>query len=93
MESNRVYLPQNLDTKYTNGVIITHTNGEFILDFTLAQPGMKLAVVSRIIIGASSVKEIMSAILENITLYEQQYGEIPVGRSQPDENKIYYLPN
>ena len=66
--------------KYSNLVVITHSNTEFIMDFAQNMPGMKAQVISRIILTPDHAKRLLSALRDNIEKYEDQYGEIRIAK-------------
>lgn len=64
---------------YSNLAIISHSPAEFIIDFTRLFPGTpKAKVHSRIIMTPQHAKLFMNALKENISRYENQYGDIPL---------------
>lgn len=64
---------------YANLAFITHTEGEFTLDFIYVQPQEpKGKVKARIISSPVHTKRFLQALQENINRYEQNYGEILV---------------
>jgi hypothetical protein len=64
---------------YSNLAIITHSPAEFIIDFTRVTPGVPRArVLSRIIMTPQHMKLLLNAMTENLSRYEDQYGEIHV---------------
>lgn len=79
---------------YSNLAIISHSPAEFIVDFTRILPGVtKSKVLARIIMTPQHAKLLMNAMIDNITKYEQQYGEIKLERQDrnfgfPDFPKI-----
>ncbi|MDO8886014.1 DUF3467 domain-containing protein [Candidatus Oleimmundimicrobium sp.] len=60
---------------YTNNTIITHTKEEFIMDFLMVAPPSG-AVTARVITSPGHMKRILAALQENISKYEQKFGEI-----------------
>jgi len=68
---------------YSNLVLITHSPAEFVIDFTRMLPAVpKTKVYARIIMTPQHAKSFLRALQENITKYENQYGEIKnVGNS------------
>ncbi len=63
---------------YTNLAMIAHSQGEFVLDFIRMMPGVpKAKVKSRIIITPEHAKRLVSALIDNIQKYEDNFGEIP----------------
>ncbi|MDK9698801.1 MAG: DUF3467 domain-containing protein [bacterium] len=70
---------------YSNLVLITHSNAEFVLDFTRLLPGLpKAKVQSRIILAPPHAKALLNALEENIKRYEEQFGTIQAGGAQGD---------
>ncbi len=69
---------------YSNLAIITHSNAEFVIDFTRILPGVpKARVQSRIIMTPVHTKLLLNALRENIDKYEHKFGEIKIsGESQ-----------
>jgi hypothetical protein len=64
---------------YSNLVMITHSESEFILDFISMMPGLpKAKVMKRIIMSPSHVKRLSDALKDNIRKYEAQFGTIEV---------------
>lgn len=62
---------------YSNLAIITHSSSEFILDFVRLMPGVpKAQVNNRIIMNAEHAKRLYMALKDNITKFENQFGEI-----------------
>lgn len=62
---------------YSNLAIITHSNAEFILDFVRLLPGIpKGRVKSRIILAPQHAKRLMLALGENVSKFEEVFGEI-----------------
>ncbi len=57
---------------YSNFVIVTHSNAEFIIDFARMLPGVKKAkVFSRIVMTPQSAKALLSTLETNIAKYEK----------------------
>jgi hypothetical protein len=64
---------------YSNLAIITHSNAEFVFDFTRILPGVpKAKVHARIVMTPVHAKLFLNAIHDNIGKYEQKYGEIKI---------------
>jgi hypothetical protein len=64
---------------YSNLAIISHSNAEFIIDFTRILPGVpKAKVFSRIIMSPTHAKLLVRALGENIKKFENQFGEIKI---------------
>lgn len=65
---------------YSNLVIVTHSNTEFIVDFISVMPGIpKGEVRSRIILTPQNAKRLLNALGDNITKFEEKNGEIQSG--------------
>lgn len=65
------------DGVYSNLVIITHSNSEFVLDFVRLMPGVpKAKVKSRIIMTPQHAKRLLRALNENIGKFESVHGFI-----------------
>ena len=62
---------------YCNLALVNHSPSEFVVDFIQMMPGVQQANVrSRVILAPLHAKRVMSALQQNITNYEQQFGEI-----------------
>lgn len=65
------------DGVYSNLVIISHSNTEFVLDFVKVMPGMpKAKVKSRVLMTPQHIKRLKRALEDNIMKFESQHGEI-----------------
>ena len=74
---------------YSNFVIITHSNAEFIIDFARMLPGMKKAkIFSRILMTPQSAKALLSTLENNVTKYEKEHGKIPLAPSDLNKSSI-----
>jgi len=64
---------------YSNLAIITHSMGEFIIDFTRVVPGVQKAKVhARIITTPQHAKMLLNALQDNINKYEKRFSEIKI---------------
>ena len=62
---------------YSNLVIVTHSDSEFILDFARILPGApKAKVHARVIMNPKNCKLFLTALQENIKNFESQFGKI-----------------
>ena len=62
---------------YSNLVMISHSQSEFVMDFIVMLPGMpKAKVKSRIILTPEHAKGLLSALKENLDIYESNFGKI-----------------
>jgi Protein of unknown function (DUF3467) len=65
------------DGTYSNLVVITHGQTEFVLDFINIMPNNpKAKVKSRVILSPQHAKRLLKALGENITRYEKSNGVI-----------------
>ena len=86
MDKDNVEIPLTIElTKevgegnYANLTVITHSTSEFILDFVRVMPGLEKAPVkSRIILTPEHAKRLLMSLNENISKYEQIFGEIKI---------------
>lgn len=80
----KVSLPQEVAAGvYTNGMLVQHTDDEFVMDFTMVVGGQG-TVVSRVITSPGHMKRIVAALQENLRRYEATHGEIKArGDTQP----------
>ncbi len=70
-------LGENVEGRYSNFVVITHTATEFVLDFAVVMPGMpKPQVVDRVILTPEHAKRLLGALGQNLQRYESKFGEI-----------------
>lgn len=78
-------LPKELaDGVYSNFAVINHKKGEFVLDFCSMMPGQNgVRVKSRIVSNPENVKLFLNALMENVNLYESQFGPIGQEKSSP----------
>ena len=69
---------------YSNAANIIHSKNEFIFDFAIILPGKNAArVQSRVITNPLHAKQLLIALQNNISKYEQSFGEIKVDAAQP----------
>lgn len=62
---------------YSNLAVINHSPSEFIVDFIQMMPGVpKARVKSRIVLTPQHAKRLAHTMLENISRFESQFGEI-----------------
>jgi hypothetical protein len=62
---------------YSNLAIISHSPAEFVIDFTRVLPGVpKAKVFARIIMTPQHAKSLLLALQDNISKYENQFGQI-----------------
>ncbi len=76
---------------YSNLALINHSPSEFVLDFVQMMPGLpKAQVQSRVIITPDHAKRLAQALMDNITKYERQFGEI--SNHEPPQLPLNYGP-
>lgn len=69
--------------KFANGLVVKHTQEIFIMDFTLNfPPGAK--VTTRVLVSPAHFRRIIGVLGDNIAQYEERFGKIDDGGSQPD---------
>ena len=69
--------PEVASGHYSNLAVISHSGNEFYLDFINVAPNMPQAKVqSRIIMTPENAKNLLFALRDNITKYEENFGEI-----------------
>jgi hypothetical protein len=74
-----------VEGRYVNLAITTHTPTEFVLDFAFVPPAMLEAkVLARVLLNPVNAKRFSRALNENIRRYEQRYGEIDTNLGGPD---------
>lgn len=81
-----IELPENLaEGTYANLVIVSHSQAEFVMDFTRILPGVpKAKVQSRILMTPLHAKKFAQALQDNIRKFESQNGEIKTGGGPSD---------
>jgi hypothetical protein len=71
--------PKTAEGQYSNLVIISHSDSEFVLDFAKFLPGTPTARVhSRIIMTPKHAKLLLRSLTQNIENYERTFREIPL---------------
>ncbi|MBR1869146.1 MAG: DUF3467 domain-containing protein [Bacteroidales bacterium] len=69
--------PEIASGSYSNLAVITHSRSEFIIDFATMLPGVPAAQVNnRIVMTPDHVKRLLNALMDNISKYENQFGQI-----------------
>ncbi len=73
---------------YSNLAVISHSPAEFVIDFTRMVPGAsKTRVYARIIMTPQHAKSLLNALKDNISKYEQQFGEIKIFAEPSKDNR------
>lgn len=80
-----IELPEEVaEGTYANLAIISHSHSEFVVDFIRLVPNVpKAKVKSRIIVTPQHAKRLLTALQDNVTKYEKQFG--PIGESKSKE--------
>jgi hypothetical protein len=79
---------------YSNFVIITHSNAEFIIDFARMLPGaQKAKVFSRILMTPQSAKALLATLQTNVEKFEKEHGKIPLVPTDPSKQAIGFQTN
>ncbi|MFI3330839.1 MAG: DUF3467 domain-containing protein [Rikenellaceae bacterium] len=75
---------------YSNLVVISHSQSEFVMDFASLLPGMqKPKVRSRIILSPEHAKRLLLSLQENVVKYESANGPIQVhGRQLSSDSEF-----
>ncbi len=70
---------------YSNLAIISHSQAEFVIDFTRVMPGTpKAKVFARVIMTPQHAKLLSKALEDNINKFEMQFGEIKIEGQPPN---------
>lgn len=71
--------PEMAEGVYSNMAMIAHSSSEFIVDFVRVMPGAPQAKVqSRVVLAPEHAKRLFYALQENISRYEQAFGQIRI---------------
>ena len=62
---------------YSNNMVVSHTKEEFILDFLMVAPPAG-AVTARVVVSPGHMKRILSALQDNVSKYEINFGNIQI---------------
>jgi len=72
-----VELPAELEAVYANFAMITHSPSEIVIDFARVLPNVPRAkVYARILMTPINAKLLHRALGDNLTKFEEQFGEI-----------------
>ena len=73
----QIELPNNLEATYSNFALITHSPSEMILDYARVMPNVpKAKIYARIVMTPMNAKLLHKALGENLSKFEDKYGEI-----------------
>jgi hypothetical protein len=74
---------QTAQGQYVNFANIIHSPSEFVIDLGRIVPGRNdVKVYSRVIMTPLHAKQLLQALAQNISLFEQKFGEIKVEAAQ-----------
>ncbi len=77
--------PEMAMGKYTNLAMIGHGANEFLIDFIFHAPNMPQApVVSRVVMAPEHAKQLLMALQDNVSKYENVFG--PIEPKRPAQN-------
>jgi hypothetical protein len=77
--------------QYSNFTNISHSPEEFILDFLFVHPAPPPGfgkLISRLILSPGHVKRLLMALRENISQYEERFGEINLSISNDSHGQL-----
>src|SRR3989304_3764410 len=78
---------------YSNVARISHTPFDFVLDFSQALPGLPHSrVLSRVIMSPAGAKLFMRGLIEDISRYENIFGEITLPKGDTGLGAPLFLP-
>ena len=76
---------------YVNLAVVNHNESEFVIDLIFIQPQTPRAKVrSRVILSPQHAKRFVAALQDNISRYEQSFGEITPVPQAIDEPGNYH---
>ena len=71
--------------RYVNLAMATHSPTEFVLDFAFVPPGMPEArVLSRVVLNPVNAKRFLKALGDNVSRFEKRFGTIDVSIGGPE---------
>jgi hypothetical protein len=83
-----VQVPADLEAIYSNFVVLTHSPSEVVLDFARLLPrSPKAKVYARIIMTPMNAKLLHKALEENLSKFEERFGEIALTEHAFEEPK------
>jgi len=73
----RLEIPAKLEATYANGVVISQTHSEIVMDFAQILPNNPQArVQARVVMTPANAKAFLGALQRNIDNFEKKHGEI-----------------
>jgi hypothetical protein len=81
-----IELPEDVaEGIYSNLAVISHSSGEFVVDFIRMVPNLpKAKVKARVILTPQHAKRLLRAMADNIKRYEAQFGVISEADQHPN---------
>ena len=78
------FSPQVLGGTFSNGLVVKHAQDVFVMDFTINFPPAA-QVTARFLASPSQIRRIISVLGDNLSQYEERFGKIDDGGSQPQQ--------
>lgn len=76
---------------YVNLAVVNHNEAEFVVDFIFVQPQAPRAKVrSRVILSPAHAKRLVAVLQEDVSRYEQSFGEIAATAPPVDDATGHY---
>ena len=89
----KVHLPKDLRANYANLVRITHSPSEVVFDFAQALPGLQNPEINaRVLMSPLSAKLLWKALGDNLSKYENRFGEINIPGSSSLAESLFQPP-
>jgi len=89
----KVHLPKDLRANYANLVRITHSPSEVVFDFAQALPGLPNPEINaRVLMSPLSAKLLWKALGDNLSKYENRFGEINIPGSSSLAESLFQPP-
>ena len=81
-----IEFPKDLDAVYSNGVMLTNTQSEVVIDFLQILPRInKGKAVARVILPPLHAKRLYEILGQSVANFEAQYGEIKMPPTLVDQ--------
>ncbi len=77
---------------YSNFMVVTHTKEEFVLDFMLVVPPVG-SVTARVITSPGHLKRMISALVQNVSKYEEKFGRVIAAEEPPKPTMGFHPPS
>jgi hypothetical protein len=89
----KITIPSDLEVIYANLVRITHSPSELIFDFAQMLPGLTGPLIkSRVLVSPLTAKLIYKALGDNLTKYEESFGEISIPGNSSLADSLFQPP-